>query len=583
MPLENNIKVESHVSIKDKIKVNIVQVDPYRWISLTSRDEGDGTIWVKDPYDPDRALSIGSANVTEFTNVDLSELDINTPGTYPVYTTFKDLNAEYQIEVKAMEMAIACSGMTTDYVAGEAPEFDGDCYATYSKESLDKYVNPNVSFATQVAGQRCLATASYTDNFYDISATDEYTVNIHYPIDENSVVIDFKTDIPDFDEWEIGYHEHTVDFGYVIGKIKASHQGEEQPINDEPVIKDGPVEFETDEPRRYIDGISLSLTQWGTKAKAVTMKYSEDRGLTWTSVPTVTSSDFWLRGWIPEGVYATNIGLEFPSNANNQCGLHYGVIYTHLEDHPIHRVTITGLNSVSKDDIVTWTANCIVPEESMEWEVVSGDGEVTLDPYSEEDPSTGNIWWKCDITGVSSGSVIIRATCEEGTYDEKELTIIGGGVHTYTGSVTFSDIYSTDKTIVDGDEIDIIEEGESSSLGNIKIQFNKAQGGTAPTYYTSGAAIRAYAKNTFTIYFTDSGTRGSINSISMVCGSGSSTSNKCTANVGIINSGKWATGAGTNNWVNNTSDDVKSVTFTEGGTSGNIRFVSMTVNYTIND
>ena len=99
-----------------------------------------------------------------------------------------------------MEMAIACSGMTTDYVAGEAPEFDGDCYATYSKESLDKYVNPNVSFATQVAGQRCLATASYTDNFYDISATDEYTVNIHYPIDENSVVIDFKTDIPDFDE-----------------------------------------------------------------------------------------------------------------------------------------------------------------------------------------------------------------------------------------------------------------------------------------------------------------------------------------------------------------------------------------------
>ena len=108
-------------------------------------------------------------------------------------------------------------------------------------------------------------------------------------------------------------------------------------------------------------------------------------------MPAIVSNDFWVRGWLPEGVYATNIGLEFPAYENNQCGLHYGVVYTHLEEHPIHRVTITGSNSVSKESTTTWTANCIVPEESMEWEVISGNEEVTLDPYSEEDPSTGNI------------------------------------------------------------------------------------------------------------------------------------------------------------------------------------------------
>lgn len=281
MPLENNIKVQSSAEIKEKIKVNISELDPYEWASTVASDRGDATIWVKEDYNASRAETIGSADVSKFARVDLSELNNQVAGTYPVYTYFKGLEASYEVTVKPMEMSIAVSNMTTDYIYGEAITFDGDCYATYSKESLSGYVEPSsVTPGEEVAGQRTDVTVTYYDNYYDIGDHAIYSVNIHYPVDDNSVVIDFKKDIPDFSEWTSSYTEHIVDFGYVIGSIVASRQGEDQPISDEPVIKSGPITFRTDEARRYIDGISLSFTQWGSKSQTYSLEYSEDGGIT---------------------------------------------------------------------------------------------------------------------------------------------------------------------------------------------------------------------------------------------------------------------------------------------------------------
>ena len=201
MPLENNITVQSSAEIKGKIKVNISELDPYEWASTVASDRGDATIWVKEDYNASRAEIIGSADVSKFARVDLSELDNQVAGIYPVYTYFKGLEASYEVTVKPMEMSIAVSNMTTDYIYGESITFDGDCYATYSKESLSGYVEPSsVTPGEEVAGQRTDITVTYYDSYYDIGDHATYSVNIHYPVDDDSVVIDFKNDIPDFDE-----------------------------------------------------------------------------------------------------------------------------------------------------------------------------------------------------------------------------------------------------------------------------------------------------------------------------------------------------------------------------------------------
>ena len=280
MPLENNIKVQSSADIKGKIRVNVTELDPYEWISSVATDRGDGTIWIKDNYDTARAETIGSADVSEFAEVDLSELDNNTPGTYPVYTSFKGLEAEYQIEVKPMEMYIICSGMTKDFIEGNEPSFDGDCYANYSKESLSGYVEPTYSqFAPAVSNQWCEGIITYVDEYYNIQDDYYYQVRIHPEPDEDSAVMDFKN-IEDFDEWTSGYVNHDIDFGVAIMHLTASHQGPDQPINDQPVTKAGPCIIETDEIRRYFDAVSIGFTQWGGKQQTVHLDYSEDGGIT---------------------------------------------------------------------------------------------------------------------------------------------------------------------------------------------------------------------------------------------------------------------------------------------------------------
>lgn len=565
MPLENNIKVESSAEIKGKIRVNVTEIDPYAWESTEAHDIGDSTIWVKDEYLPERAITSGTADVSEFAGVDLTGLDTSVPGTYPVYTTFKGLEASYEVTVKPMEMSIAVSGMTQDYIynnEGMDLEFDGICHASYSKESLDKDVEPTeVVFDDPAEGVQDTATVEYTDSYYGISDDVNYYVNIHYAIDENSAIMDFKN-IEGFDEWGSGYEVHTIDFGYAIAELKASHQGPEQPINDEPVTKEGPFIIRTDELKRYIDGVSLSLDQWGGKQQTVYLDYSEDGGITWVDSG-IQSNQFWIRGWLPENVYANRIRFRF-YNASNQVGIRYGVIYTHLEDAPVHRVKIVGLGSVSEGEDVTWEAKCIVPPEEMTWEVIeeNSTGEVSLNSYEEE----GQFF--CDITGVSAGDVVIRATCEDGTYDEKTITVIGsgGGGTEYTESITFLDIYS-ETTVLSGIEINI------GSNEYAQVRFDKNSGSSQPTFYSP--EVRVYGGNTISVHLVD-GIDGYIKSITYTVGSSGKT---FTSDVPTL---QWV-GSGSNVWANTAGTDVTNVVLTANAGGGNSRFSKIEVTYQIND
>ena len=127
------------------------------------------------------------------------------------------------------------------------------------------------------------------------------------------------------------------------------------------------------------------------------------------------------------------------------------------------------------------------------------------------------------------------------------------------GSITFSALY-TSNTVLTNTSVSV--------NSDISVTFYK-NNGTAPQYYTTGTAVRAYAKNTFTV----TATSGSdpITSIFITFGS-SDGSNVISTDVGTYSNGSW-------------TGSERSVTFTIGGNSGNRRIagieVCTTTTYTV--
>ena len=104
---------------------------------------------------------------------------------------------------------------------------------------------------------------------------------------------------------------------------------------------------------------------------------------------------------------------------------------------------------------------------------------------------------------------------------------------------------------------------------NLTATFDKGGNSTTPKYYNTGKAYRLYAKNTMTIT-ANNGYK--INSVSMTTGSGDYVVNAEST----VTSGTLAI-----NGTNATISDINAseVTFTQGGSKGHVRIVTMTVNY----
>ena len=120
-------------------------------------------------------------------------------------------------------------------------------------------------------------------------------------------------------------------------------------------------------------------------------------------------------------------------------------------------------------------------------------------------------------------------------------------------SVTFSELGFNN-----GDVVTEVVLDEST---NTKVVFDKGtNANNAPKYYTTGAAVRCYGGNTFTV-----SSDLTITEIDLSFASGEG-SNAVSTDVGTYEAGVWTGSA-------------NSVTFTIGGTSGHRRLASMTVKF----
>ena len=106
----------------------------------------------------------------------------------------------------------------------------------------------------------------------------------------------------------------------------------------------------------------------------------------------------------------------------------------------------------------------------------------------------------------------------------------------------------------------------------VKLLFDKGSNSNTPKYYNTGTAIRVYGGGTMTV----KGTGVVITNVTMNTGSGSYAVNSAsTVSAGTLTiDGTTATISGVN---------APEVVFTQGGTSGHVRIVSLTVEYETSD
>ncbi len=117
------------------------------------------------------------------------------------------------------------------------------------------------------------------------------------------------------------------------------------------------------------------------------------------------------------------------------------------------------------------------------------------------------------------------------------------------------------------------QEVTSATLDDyITLTFNKGTNSNAPKYYNMGTALRIYGGGTMTV--TGSSSAVTINSVTLTTQSGDNTVNSAST----VSAGTLAID-GTAATI--TSVNANSTTFTQGGSSGHVRILTVTVDYTV--
>ncbi|MBR5327463.1 MAG: Ig-like domain-containing protein [Paludibacteraceae bacterium] len=131
-----------------------------------------------------------------------------------------------------------------------------------------------------------------------------------------NVTYDF-TKIDGFSSWPTSYANGMGDVVYTEATVKFTGAIKQaQTITDCPVTKGGQVQLVLNEAYadRDITNITFVCRQWGTKAQTITLHYSTDKGVNYTTTE-ITSTDFTISSAeLPEGTNAVKITFFSSSN-----------------------------------------------------------------------------------------------------------------------------------------------------------------------------------------------------------------------------------------------------------------------------
>ena len=208
-----------------------------------------------------------------------------------------------------------------------------------------------------------------------------------------------------------------------------------------------------------------------------------------------------------------------------------------------HLVEISGNTTVAVGDTTTLTAKAFP-------EAITG-VEFTWTSSSEANATVA----AGVVTGVATGATNVTAKVNGSTLSATvEVVVVPEG--SQLANFKFVELNLENGKSLHNTELKL------SDNNDVTVTFAKGSGSSNPAYYTSGTAVRAYAKNTFKIAVA-SGKK--ISQINITFGA-SDGSNAITASAGTYDAGVW-------------TGDAAEVTFTVGGTSGNRRIASIIIIY----
>lgn len=157
---------------------------------------------------------------------------------------------------------------------------------------------------------------TFTANFKSLKKDDENNdpEDNGETIVGNNVTYDF-TKIAGFDKWTTSYEKHVVEYTTATATFaSANHQT--ATITNCPVTKGGDVVIVMND-GKTISSLTLTCTQWTTKAQTITLNVSKDGGETYTKT-NVTSENFVLASELEAGVNAVKFTF---SSSSNQIGI----------------------------------------------------------------------------------------------------------------------------------------------------------------------------------------------------------------------------------------------------------------------
>lgn len=248
-----------------------------------------------------------------------------------------------------------------------------------------------------------------------------------------------------------------------------------------------------------------------------------------------------------------------------------------------HEATITLTSSNATNVVVplTATAKAATPTIVADPETLSFKADLSTSKSLTFDVLTEFLTNDVTVTLSDANNVfsvdktsITKVDSEEGA--TVTVTFQSATAGTFNGTVTLSSA-GADPVVVtltgiaattSEEAIDFTAQGYSNQQAvtsvsgtDCTVAFDKGTNSNAPTYYSSGSAIRIYGGNTMTV----ASTTKTIVGIELTFGS-SDGSNAITTDVESYSNGTWTGSA-------------SSVTFTVGGTSGNRRIQSVKVTY----
>ena len=205
--------------------------------------------------------------------------------------------------------------------------------------------------------------------------------------------------------WTNSYGDHSVTC--TDGTVSMNASKQTGTITDYPVTKGQPVSFVLSDNTKSLSAVSFTCSQWGTKAQTITLKYSTNRGSSYSTLnPSVTSTNFSISSnSLPTGTNAVQITF---SSTSNQVGI-VSMSYTLASGTP--------------------EPNCSEgPLDAPEVTAVAGDKTVTLSWETDANATGYQLKWNGGDWADAS-SPVEKSNLTNGTAYTYQVKAIGDGTN----------------------------------------------------------------------------------------------------------------------------------------------------------